>query len=107
MALKYHVVERRDMRKDAAEGSTLFYGQIRAQEKISFEKLCNAISGHTTASKGDVQVVISGLLYMLKEYLDLGLIVQVGELGNFRLTAGCKGADTKEGFNTFILRKGK
>ncbi len=107
MSLKYHLVERKDMRKDAASDAKLFYPQIRSGEKISFEKLCEAISGHTTASKGDVQIVISGLLYMLRMYLDLGLIVQVGELGNFRMSAGSTGVADKEDFKVSLFKKAK
>lgn len=107
MSLKYHLVQRRDMRKGAAADAKLYYPQIRSGEKISFEKLCEAISGHATASKGDVQIVISSLLYMLKMYLDLGLIVQVGELGNFRMTAGGPGVEDKKDFNVSMFKKGK
>lgn len=107
MSLKYHLVQRKDLRKDAAPGAKLYYPQIRSGEKISFEKLCEAVSGHTTASRGDVQIVISGLLYMLKMYLDLGLIVQVGELGNFRLTAGAPGVKEKDDFHVSLFKKGK
>ncbi len=107
MALKYHLVSRPDMRKDAPAGSKLLYGQIRVQNSIGFDKLCDTISAVSTASKGDVQVVISGLMYALKEHLESGNTVQVGELGNFRMSAGCSGAATAEEFNTSLFKKGK
>ncbi|MCD8194527.1 MAG: hypothetical protein LUD74_08295 [Tannerellaceae bacterium] len=45
MALKYHLVRRLDMRKDAAAGSTLLYGQVRANERVKLRSLCEMISG--------------------------------------------------------------
>ena len=62
MALKYHLVQRLDKSKDAAAGSKLYYGQIRAQQKLEFNKLCEIIASYSTASRGDVMLVIDGLL---------------------------------------------
>jgi len=107
MPLKYHLVSRRDLRKDAATGARLFYGQIRATNRISFDTLCAQVSRASTASKGDVQLVISSMLECMKDHLAQGDIVQMGELGNFRLTAGSKGAETEKEFTANLFKKGR
>ena len=85
MALKYHLVQRLDKSKDAAAGSKLYYGQIRAQQKLEFNKLCEIIASYSTASRGDVMLVIDGLLYVMRQHLENGEVVQVGDFGNFRM----------------------
>lgn len=107
MALKYHLVQRPDKRKDAPEGSKLYYGQVRAQGMVDFNRLCETIAAHSTASKGDVMLVIDGLLFVLKQSLADGQIVQMGEFGNFRMSAGSVGTEKAEDFATTMFKKGK
>lgn len=107
MALKYRLVLRPDMRKDAAEGSKLYYAQVRSQNKIEFKKLCELVSGYCTATKGEVELVIDGLIYVLKEQLESGNIVQMGEFGNFHMVAGSRGTATEEEFNTSHFKKSR
>jgi hypothetical protein len=40
MALKYHLVERRNMSATAATQPTLVYGQIRKSDSIEFDAVC-------------------------------------------------------------------
>lgn len=107
MSLKYHLVLRPDKSKDAAEGSKLYYGQVRSQQTTDFNRLCETIAAHSTASKGDVMLVLDGLLFALTQQLADGNIVKVGEFGNFRMTAGSKGSATQEEFNTSLFKKGR
>lgn len=83
MSLSYHIVQRPDKHKDAEEGATLYYGQVRVRQTVSFDRLCETIADRSTASKGDVQLVIDGLLHVLSQNLAEGNVVQVGDFGNF------------------------
>ena len=67
MSLSYHIVQRPDKHKDAEEGATLYYGQVRVRQTVSFDRLCETIADRSTASKGDVQLVIDGLLHVLSQ----------------------------------------
>lgn len=107
MALKYHLVQRLDKSKDAAAGSKLYYGQIRAQQKLEFNKLCEIIASYSTASRGDVMLVIDGLLYVMRQHLENGEVVQVGDFGNFRMLAGSKGTAVADDFTTSLFKKGR
>ena len=99
MALNYHLVKRPDMRKDAAAGSELYYAQVRALKKVSFEKLCSMIAMRSTAFIGDVMLVIEGLLSVMQERLEEGDIICI----NFRMVAGSKGAASKKDFDTSLF----
>lgn len=104
MALTYHLVLRPDMSKNAAENARLFYAQTRSSKKISFEKLCTMISSRSTASAGDVMLVIEGLLSVMEERLAEGDVIQMGRLGNFRITAGSKGVADEKDFTTSLFK---
>lgn len=105
MSLKYHLVQRLDMRKEAPKGSKLYYGQVRVHDYFSFEQLCEAISDRSTASRGDVMLVIDGLVHVLKVHLAKGETIQLGELGHFRLNAGSEGVEKAEDFKVSMFRK--
>lgn len=107
MALKYRIVLKKDMRKEASQGAKLFYGQIRSMEKTDFKKLCELVSGYCTAKRGEVELVIDGLIYVMQMLLEGGNVVQMGGFGNFRMIAGCKGSSTLKDFDPALFKKGR
>lgn len=107
MSLMYHLVQRPDKSEDAGPDSKLYYGQIRVRQQIDFNTLCETIADRSTASKGDVQVVLDGLIHVLNQQLQSGNSVQMGEFGCFRMSCGSKGVVNKEDFNTSLFKKGK
>ena len=74
------------MTKGAAAGSKLYYAVNKSTGTCDFEELCDQIADRSTASRGDVQVVVDGLLYILKQRLQKGETVQLGDLD--RLVVG-------------------
>lgn len=106
MPLKYRIVLKKDMSKGAAQGAQLYYGQIRSLEKTDFKKLCELVSGYCTAKKGEVELVIDGLIYVMKMLLESGNVVQMGGFGNFRMVAGSKGSPTLKDFDPSLFKKG-
>ncbi|MCD7975832.1 MAG: hypothetical protein LUG51_01260 [Tannerellaceae bacterium] len=106
MALRYHLVSRRDLRKNAPEGAKLYYGQTRSGDRIELPELSEAISALSTASEGDVTVVLEGLLMLMRQHLVKGNIVELGDLGNFRMVAGSPGVTDEEEFHTSLFKKG-
>lgn len=107
MALMYHLVLRPDKSKGAAADSKLYYGQIRAQQMFTFSKLCEAISAISTASRGDVMLVIDGLLTVLQQHLENGEVIEMGDFGKIRMLAGSKGIAKAEDFSTALFKKGR
>lgn len=107
MPLSFHLVKRPDMRKDAAEGSRLFYAQVRSLKKLDFNKLCELIAVRSTAFIGDVMLVIEGLLSVMEERLEEGDVIKMGRLGNFRMVAGSKGIENDKDFNVSLFNKAR
>ena len=106
MPLKYHLVLRADKRKDAAPGAQLYYGQVRSERTITFPLLCDLISDNSTASSGDVKIVIDGLVRVMQRSMGFGDVIQVGDLGNLRMVAGSSGVATQEDFAPTLFKKG-
>ena len=94
-------------RKDAAEGSKLYYAQVRSLKKLKFEKFCNMVAVRSSAFVGDVKLVIDGILSVMEERLEEGDVIQLGRLGNFRMVAGSKGVENEADFNTSFFNKAR
>ena len=73
MSLTYHLVQRPDKSEGALEGSKLYYGQIKIRQQVDFDTLCERIADRSTASKGDVMVVIDGRCDGGHRWIDQGI----------------------------------
>lgn len=105
MSVRYKLVLRKDLSKDAAEGAQKYYASVNSNGMMTFQQTCTAISAYSTASPGDVKVVMDGVLFVLKEALLRGEVVQLGELGNFQINVGSSGTPTTEEFKASMIRK--
>lgn len=105
MALKYKLVLRKDMSKDAAEGTKKYYGSVSATGTCGFEQICSSISAYSTASPGDVKLVLDGLVFVASEALLCGEVVQFGELGNFQLKMNSVGVTDADSYDASMLSR--
>ena len=86
MALQFHLVQRKNLSKNVEVGKEkLYYAQTRATGTCSFDELCEIVAESSTASSGDVKVVIDRVIKFLLLFLARGEVVQCGELGTFQL----------------------
>jgi hypothetical protein len=58
MSLKFSLVHRKDMTKGAPADRKLYYGLTRVSSRLDLEKLCDAIASRSTASRGDIKLVL-------------------------------------------------
>lgn len=108
MAIKYHLVLRKNMSRNVAEGEEqLYYAQTRATRTCTFEELCELIAESSTASSGDVKLVVDRMLTFMAKSLERGEVVQLGELGNFQFLIGSSGSVTADTFQSSQLRKAR
>ena len=96
---------RKDMTKGAAADSKLYYAVNKSTGTCDFEELCDQIADRSTASRGDVHVVVDGLLYILKQRLQKGETVQLGDLGHFQAVIGSKGTKLESDFNASLIKR--
>lgn len=104
MALRYKLIERRNLGDDAEENPTKFYAQAVNSGYVSFDELCTDIAETCTLTSADVKAVIDRINYSLDKNLRAGRIVQFGEIGNFRLALGSTGSLTEKGFQTSQIK---
>ena len=82
MPAKYKLVLRKDMRKDAAEGSKLYYASANTTGTCDVYELCDLISAQSTASSGDgLQTGVEVALGLQVEQGPHGLAALVAEGG--------------------------
>lgn len=105
MSVRYKLVKRKDLSKNAPAGAQKYYASVNNNGTLSFKQMCESVSNYSTASAGDVMVVIDGVLFTMKEALRRGEIVQMGDFGNFQVNVGSGGATTAEEFKASMIRK--
>ena len=98
MSVRYKLVLRKDLSKDAPEGAQKYFASVNSNGVMSYKQMCTSIAAYSTASPGDVHVVMDGLLFVLKEALLRGEVVQAGELGS-------GGTPITEEFKATLIRK--
>lgn len=104
MPAKYKLVLRKDMRKDAAEGSKLYYASANTTGTCDVYELCDLISAQSTASSGDVKLILDELVNVMRRNLGKGEVVKVGELGSFQLQFGSTGTLTGKEFSHALIK---
>ena len=107
MALQYTLVQGKDMSEGAGPDAKLYYARAVSSGEMTFDELCEDIAETCTLTSADVKAVLDRMAWIISKNLKAGRIVQMGELGNFRLTIGSQGTITKEEFNASLIKKPK
>lgn len=105
MPTKFKVVARKNLSKGAAEDSKLYYAQSQSTGTSDFSAICRNIAAISTASEGDVEAVMTSLVFVAQEALNRGEIVDLGKLGRLRVSISSKGAEDAEQFTAAMIRK--
>ena len=97
--IKYKLIERKNLSKDAEPDSTLYYPILVSNGKVSFDDLCNEIAEQGSLTSGDVKNCIDRLIYNAAQHLKEGRGVDTGDLGSFSIYVRSSGAATKEEYD--------
>ena len=73
-------------------------------DKVTQKELSANLADLSSLSMGDVANVITNLVQELPKILSRGGIVQLGELGSFRITLSSTWAATKQKFSTETIK---
>ena len=90
MSVKYKLVLKKDLTKGAAADAKRYYASANVTGMMDFDTICDVVADRSTASDGDVA---------------LGEVVQLGALGNFRLSLGSSGVVNADDFHASLIRK--
>ena len=104
MAVKYRLVLRKDMSKDAPEDGKLVYAVSSSTGMCDTNQMCEIIADRSAATAGDVKLVLDGIMHVLQQKLPEGQTVQLGELGYIQAVLGSKGAATETDFTANMIK---
>ena len=105
MALKYKLVQRRNLGSDQEENPEKLYAQMVSGDLVTFEELTEEVGDSTVAGSAGVKAVLDRLNVVLARHLRNGRRVWVGELGTFRLNFGSQGVIGVDDFSTGLIRE--
>lgn len=107
MSVKYKLVLKKDLTKGAAADAKRYYASAPVSGTMDFDAICDVVADRSTASDGDVALVVRGLIRVMQEALLRNEVVSMGTLGNFRLSFGSSGTVAEEDFQASMIRKPK
>ena len=76
------------------KGQTVYYAQVKSQQKLTNKMLIERIVRETSLSEGDVKNALVSLSNVVCDALQLGMSVDLAELGSFRLVVPSKMMDS-------------
>ena len=100
MAVKYRLIERKNLGNDKTETPKKQYAQVIYGDLVEFETFLEEVADGSGVGSAQVNIV-------LKRNLAQGRRVNVGELGNFRFGVGSTGTPTTEEFTTSLIKEPK
>ena len=106
MGQKFRLVKRNTVIGNK-ESLKKYYAMAISNGFTDFEHLCKMITERSMASSADVKGILDNLNFVIDLELQAGRIVQLGELGNFRMSIGSDGAEEESAFKKSMLRKPK
>lgn len=104
MPAKYKLVLRKDMRKDAAEGSKLYYASANTTGTCDVYELCDLISAQSTASSGDVKLILDELVNVMRRQPRQRRGCQSRRARRFQLQFGSTGTLTEKEFSHALIK---
>ena len=78
------------------KGQTVYYAYPKAQQKLTTEMVIKRIVNETSLSEGDVKNALVSLSNVVCDAMQMGMSVDLAELGSFRLVVPSKMMDTPD-----------
>ena len=94
MAIKYSIVPKKDPRN--LEAPPKYYPTAVSAGRADLRSIAERIAQMSTVSSVDTVAVLEAFLKVILDELSNGKIVELGELGSFRLTIQASGEDSPE-----------
>ena len=103
--LRFKLIEKKDMSKDAGDGAKLFYPQLVSNGRVSFDSLCDEVAEQSSLTSGDIKNCMDRLINCLVRHLQEGRSVDCGDLGSFGITLRSAGAQSKEAYDVSTMMR--
>lgn len=106
MAQNYTIMARKNLLKP--NDLPKFYAVARSGRKVSVKDVCKRVSERSSYSRGELEGSIGEFLIEIVNVLNEGNIVQMGDLGNFRMSLKTDTpTETEKEFKSSCIGKGK
>ena len=89
-------IKSRKLNVGERKGQIAYYAQPKSQQKLTNQMLIERIVRETSLSEGDVKNALISLSNVVCEALQMGMSVDLAELGSVRLVVPSKMMDTPE-----------
>lgn len=103
MAFHYSLALRRNPLKPMLPPKA--YAKAQASKVCEFNTVCQRIADRSSATAGDVKLVLDGLFYVIAEAIQGGEIVVLGDFGRFQGQISGSGAETTKDFTVSLIKK--
>ena len=102
------IVEKRAIKLNYKEDKPTVYkmSPVR-QQKVTYEKLLDEVSGSCGVNRSQSKAVIEALIDRMTMFMDYGMGVQLGDFGTFKTTLQCKTKKTEEEVSSADVRRVK
>lgn len=107
MAVKYRLVEKKNLGKDQEDVPRKMYAQMVSGDLVDFDGFIEEVADSSGVGSAGVKAVLDRMNVVLVRHLQHGRRVNVGELGNFRFTFGSAGVADEKAFGTDLIREPK
>ena len=91
-----HEIKKKVLTIGNRKGQTVYYAYPKSQQKLTNEMVIERIVRETSLSEGDVKNALVSLSNVVCEAMQLGMSVDLAELGSFRVVVPSKMMDTPE-----------
>lgn len=91
-----HEIKNKVLTMGKRKGQTVYYAYPKSQQKLTNKMLVERIVRETSLSEGDVKNALVSLSNVVCEALQMGMSVDLAELGSFRLVVPSKMMDSSE-----------
>lgn len=91
MSVKFNVIQKGNPSQPTDPKK--YYAAAHSSGEVTIRQLCKEIASLSTASAGDVMVVLESLIELVPKMLSDGKIVRLGDFGSFSVTIKSLGYD--------------
>jgi predicted histone-like DNA-binding protein len=100
--LKYKLLGKRNPRQPAEP--VKYYACLITSGKKDLQRIASDIAQRSSLSRGDVYNVLEQLVELFPQYLTEGQTINLGALGNFRLSAQSAGKQNPDDFTVHDIK---
>jgi predicted histone-like DNA-binding protein len=102
-AIQYRVI-RRGQPGVVGGGDQKYYAFIKRDRTITLREIVEDITAMSTLTKGDALNAIENFLDLIPKYIRKGHIVNLGQLGTFRINISSNGLDIAEKVTAYSIK---